>query len=175
MKDFWVKVKTGLRNAMLSPGFDNYDPENQDDNYYYEETPEPEPKTWQEHARAATAPKPLQSKYGDKIVELYGRKGHSDKNVQIVLSNPKDINATCSVTDSIREGKTCAVNLTGVDRAQAQRIADVIAGAIYALDGTISRISKDIFIVAPEGVHISGEMKEEISGGGYLFPWVSAR
>ncbi|MCL2499324.1 MAG: cell division protein SepF [Defluviitaleaceae bacterium] len=175
MKELWLKVKSGLRNAMLSPGFDTYDPDNQDEAYYNEEeAPQPE-KTWQEHARAATAPKPHKGKFEDKIVELYGRKSHSDNKIQIILTNPKDVNSTCTVTDNIREGKTCAVNLTGVDRVQAQRIADVLAGAVYALDGSISRISKDIFLVAPEGVHISGEMKEELTSGGYLFPWVSAR
>jgi cell division inhibitor SepF len=179
MKELWSKVKNSLRNAMLSPGFDDYDPENQDA-YYYEEQEEAPKKerTWQEHARDATAPKaPPQGRFGDKIIELYGHKGHSNKDTKIVVTNPKDINATCLVTDTIREGKTCAVNLTGVDRAQAQRIADIIAGAVYALDGTISRVSKDIFLVAPEGVHVqlTGELKEELSGGGHLFPWVAAR
>ena len=175
MKDFFGKIKDSLRNAMLSPGFDNYDPDANYDEYEDEPQVDPAPRgrTWQDHAREATAPKAKPS-YDDKIVALYGeRKSHVSDKGTIVVTTPKDVSTSCQVTDLIREGKICAVNLTGIDRAQAQRIADVIAGAIYALDGSISRISRDIFIVAPEGVNISGvtgEMKEE-----HLFPWASAK
>jgi cell division inhibitor SepF len=173
MRELWLKVKSSLRNAMLSPGFDTYDPENPEITYEYENEPRVtrEEATWQDHAQAAIAPKsPKANKISDKYVELYGgRKGTSDKvAMSVTVTSPKDVNSSNIVTDAIRDGKICAVNLTGVDRDQGQRIVDVIAGAVYALDGSIQRISKDVFIVAPEGVAITGEMKEEISKG---FSW----
>jgi len=180
-KDFIVNVKDKLRNAMLSPGFDNYDPDG-----YEEETDEyvEEPAivraaptredTWQTYATRATAPKSTfqQAKYNDKIVELYGKKTQTTVAAQVALTSPKDVSNSNIVTDYIKEGKICAVNLTGVERVQAQRIVDVVAGGVYALNGSINRVSKDIFIVAPEGVQVSGELKEELS---HEFPWSATR
>jgi FtsZ-interacting cell division protein YlmF len=160
---------------MLSPGYEQYE---DNPEYSYEPTddePQAEPVvTWQDHARAATAPKSAfqNNRYKDKIVELYGRKGQSDNGTHIMLTSPKDVNSSNIVTDAVKDGKICAVNLTGVDREQCQRIVDVIAGAIYALEGSIQRVSKDIFIVAPDGVTITGEMKEELSKG---FPWAFSK
>jgi len=178
MRELFGKIKDSLRNAMLSPGFENYDPDANYDEYEDEPQVDPGPRssgrTWQDHAREATAPK-AKSSYDDKIVSLYGeRKTISTEKGAVVVAHPTDVSTSCQVTDLIREGKICAVNLTGIDRAQAQRIADVIAGAIYALDGSISRISRDIFIVAPEGVSVSNDMKDGLSKDAHLFPWASS-
>ncbi|MCL2202341.1 MAG: cell division protein SepF [Defluviitaleaceae bacterium] len=175
MREFWMSTKNWLREKMLSPGFDNYDPENPEGAYEYEEEPMVErAETWQTHAQAAIAPKPAKkNRFSDKYVELYGSKSPSDKaGMHVTLTSPKDVSNSNIVTDNIKDGKICAVNLTGVDREQAQRIVDVIAGAVYALDGSIQRVSKDVFIVAPEGVPITGEMKEELTRG---FPWAASR
>jgi len=171
IKDFFVNVKDKLRSAMLSPGFDNYDPDDEmdmNDDYIDEPVivraaPSKE-ETWQSYATRATAPKTAfqQSRHQDKIVELYGKKSQAAVTAQIILTSPKDVSSSNIVTDQIKEGVICAVNLTGVERGQAQRIVDVVAGGIYALNGSISRISKDIFIAAPEGVQITGEQKEEL-------------
>jgi cell division inhibitor SepF len=174
VKDLWGRFTSYMRDGILSPGFKDYDPDNPEYTYDMHEEDEPQAeKTWQEHARTAAAPKSFKhGKYGDKIVELYGKKSQSDKNTQVVLTNPKDISNSNIVTDYIKDGKICAVNLTAVDRDQAQRIVDAVAGAVYALEGSIQRVSKDIFIVAPEGVLITGELKEELSHG---LPWASSR
>ncbi|MCL2363139.1 MAG: cell division protein SepF [Defluviitaleaceae bacterium] len=181
IKDFFVNVKDKLRSAMLSPGFDNYDPDEEmemEDDYLDEPVivraaPSKE-ETWQSYATRATAPKSTlqQAKYNDKIVELYGKKTQVAVTAQVALTSPKDVSSSNIVTDYIKEGKICAVNLTGVERGQAQRIVDVVAGGVYALNGSINRVSKDIFIVAPEGVQVSGELKEELS---HWSPWTATR
>lgn len=181
MSKNWLRnTKEWLRNVMLTGGskVEYYDP---DDDMYeeYEEEPAvsrvtPKAETWQEAAYKATAPKSSfrDSKYNEKIVELYGHKTRAETTAQVALTSPKNVSNSNIVTDYIKDGKICAVNLTGVEREQAQRIVDVIAGGIYALNGTINRVSKDIFIVAPEGVQVSSELKEELS---HEFPWASTR
>jgi len=181
-KGFLSNIADKLRKAMHSPGFEQYDEdqaEGYDDDEYMEEPEIVRPvaakkESWQETAWKATAPKstPMQGKFNDKIVELYGPRKTQAANLQVVLATPKDVSSSNSVSDHIRDGKICAVNLTGVERGQAQRIVDVIAGGIYALEGNIVRVSKDIFIATPEGVQISGELKEELA---HEFPWASSR
>ncbi len=94
--------------------------------------------------------------------------------MQVVISHPETVADATTVSDYLRENKTCVVNLEGVDRANAQRIADFLGGASYSLAGEIQRISSDIFIIAPANVHISGELKEELKNNALIFPWVAS-
>jgi cell division inhibitor SepF len=175
INDLWNKAKNSLRQAMLSPGFNNHDSGDQDyDDYYEEESPKAE-KPWQEVASAATAPKVSPVRFGSKIVDINGRKGLSDKNIEIILATPKNADTTSNVINNIRAGKICSVNLADVDATQTQRIVDLISGAAYALHATLNRTGKHTFIIAPEGIDVTNEIKEAISSGGYMFPWASSK
>jgi len=46
----------------------------------------------------------------------------------------------------------------------AQRILDFLSGAVYALDGTMCKISRGIFVVAPNNCDVVGN---EDDGYGY--------
>lgn len=94
--------------------------------------------------------------------------------MQVVITYPTDVDDAASACDYIKQNKTCIINLEGVDRANAQRIADFLGGAAYAIDGDIQRVSTDIFIVAPANVNITGEFKEELKANGLILPWVSS-
>ncbi len=48
-----------------------------------------------------------------------------------------------------------------LDVAAAQRILDFISGAIYALNGTIAKISRGIFVVAPTNYDVIGNENGE--------------
>lgn len=119
--------------------------------------------------------------YGASHLNFGGGSGSSSKVVsfqasiqmQVVLTSPQGINDATAICDYIKENKTCVVNLEGVDRVNAQRIADFLAGATYSINGEIQRISNEIFIIAPANVHISGEFKEELKASGLIFPWGS--
>ena len=45
--------------------------------------------------------------------------------------------------------------------AAAQRILDFISGAIYAINGTIAKISRGIFVVAPNNYDVIGNENGE--------------
>jgi cell division inhibitor SepF len=45
--------------------------------------------------------------------------------------------------------------------AAAQRILDFISGAIYAINGTIAKISRGIFVVAPTNYDVIGNENGE--------------
>ena len=48
---------------------------------------------------------------------------------------------------------------------RAQRIADFIGGASYAVDGLFQAISGNIFLATPNGTYVSGDLREELAGG----------
>ena len=109
-------------------------------------------------------------KSADKSKILNFRTGSQ---LQVMLTYPKDIMDTTDICDYLRKGYVCVVNLEGVERPYAQRIADVLGGAVYVADGAIERINNDIFIAAPAHVRINGESEEELSSNKIL-PWIAS-
>ena len=93
--------------------------------------------------------------------------------MQVMLTYPKEIVDTTDICDYLRRGNVCVVNLEGVDRPNAQRIADFLSGAVYVSDGAIERINTNIFIAAPAHVRISGESEEELRADNIL-PWIAS-
>jgi len=46
------------------------------------------------------------------------------------------------------------LNLDGISDDEAQRMLDFASGAVYALTGSIQRVSGNIFVLTPEGLGI---------------------
>jgi cell division inhibitor SepF len=125
---------------------------------------------WNERRERHAAERANSERNGSKVVNF-----HPQHETQVVLATPKKVADVASLCDGIREGKTVIVNLEGVEKPEAQRIADFLSGAAYSLQGDIQRISKAIFIVAPSGVKVSGEhLKEELKASGLILPWVTS-
>ena len=78
--------------------------------------------------------------------------------VRMVVLQPRSYEDTTLVADQLKQGKPVSMNLEGLPKDVGMRILDFAIGASYALNGTIRRVSKGIFLVAPEGVDISGTM-----------------
>ena len=71
---------------------------------------------------------------------------------------PQSMEDTQTVIDNLRLGKPVIVNLENLQSEAAQRLLDFISGAIYALEGNIRKVSRGIFLLAPDGVDISGNI-----------------
>jgi cell division inhibitor SepF len=106
-------------------------------------------------------------KDGAKIVNI-----HPAAKFEVVRSSPETIDDARDVSDHIREGKICVINLEGVEIKDCQRIVDFLAGSVYALAGDIQRVTKRVFIIAPTTVEITGQLKEELRETGFFFPWL---
>ena len=61
---------------------------------------------------------------------------------------PQLFNEARVVAEFLKDGITVVVNLEGIEIGEAQRIADFVGGACFAIDGTLKAISNNIFIVA---------------------------
>lgn len=78
--------------------------------------------------------------------------------MQMMLLQPQSFEDTQMVIDNLRDGRSVIVNLENMNQATAQRVLDFISGAIYALDGDMRKVSKGIFLCAPNGIDISGNV-----------------
>ena len=172
MSGIFSRLKDMLWRAMNAPNTemvdemdvdDGYEPDSRDDDY--DRVSDWEMPTTSREIRGND--KRARQIQNTKVLEMYGKDGTKS---EVILRHPVSVNDAAKVCDFVRDEKLCVIDLTGVDRNMAQRIADFLGGACYAINGTIQRISKDIFIVVPNGVRISADMTEELEKDGYVVP-----
>jgi len=114
---------------------------------------------------------PARTKKSDNVINMPG--SISTHKERLVISRPKTVDDVPAITDCLRMNMICVVNLEGIDISNAQRIADFISGAGYALSCDIERVSNDIFIVAPTHVSVTNDFKDEVKNG-HILPWISS-
>jgi len=90
---------------------------------------------------------------------------HSQKNVRVVLNEPKSYEDTQETADHLRSRRPVVVNLHLVRSDQATRIVDFLSGTVYALNGSISKIGPNIFLCTPDTVEIHGAISEILNHG----------
>jgi len=95
---------------------------------------------------------------------------HSSAQFKVVVVQPENFNDAQDICDHLKNKKPIVINLEGLEKDLAQRIIDFLSGSVYALDGSIQKVSNEIFIVAPHNVDITGDFKGEVSNK-TAFPW----
>ena len=73
----------------------------------------------------------------------------------VVIYSPSTYDEVRALIDFLKRREQVIVDFTGIDQTVVCRILDFMSGAIYALNGSIERITKNIFLFAPEGVTIT--------------------
>ncbi|GIO65525.1 cell division protein SepF [Paenibacillus cookii] len=92
---------------------------------------------------------------GNNVVSI-----HSQKNVKVILHEPRSYDEAQEIADHLRSHRTVVVNLQRVRTDQALRIIDFLSGTVYALSGSISKVGGNIFLCTPDTVEISGTISE---------------
>ena len=69
--------------------------------------------------------------------------------MKMIVYHPISYEDTQNIIDNLKSRKPVIVNMEELEIDCAQRILDFMAGAIYALNGSIYKISRGIFVVAP--------------------------
>lgn len=98
----------------------------------------------------------------------------SSDNMQIVISEPADIDDASSICDFLKQHKPVIVNMEAVDMKDAQRIMDFLSGVVYSIQGDIQTVTSRIFIVAPENVDVSDHTKEHLRASGIFSSFKTA-
>lgn len=103
-------------------------------------------------------------KINNKVVNI-----HTNSNMKIVVHEPLSYDEAPSIIDDLKSRKTVVVNLEQLDNGIKKQIFDFINGGLYAMEGNIQKVTKDIFIFAPSNVEIDG-LKDELKNKG-IFSW----
>lgn len=121
-----------------------------------------------EEVELASARKERNRKDGN-VLDFNANRDAHDTRTQVILTRPKEMQDATFVCDHLRANKICVVNLQGVERTVAQRIADYLGGVSYALNGHVERVDSFIFIMAPETASITSDLVSELKGSSRLF------
>lgn len=93
-----------------------------------------------------------------KVVSM----NNDENKVNVTLIKPEDFNDSADVVNNLKNEKPVIINLESLDIDVARKIFDFCSGALYALNGKIFKISKNIFLLAPENVDISGNLNKSV-------------
>lgn len=97
---------------------------------------------------------------GSKLVPINGRGGSADSEVFVI--KPDEFDDAQLIIDHLNRGQIIIINMEELDLPTAQRIADFVGGASYAIDGLFHAISGNIFMATPNGTYVSGDLREEL-------------
>ncbi|HZK33236.1 MAG TPA: cell division protein SepF [Tissierellaceae bacterium] len=103
-------------------------------------------------------------KMNNKVLNI-----HTNPNMKIVVHEPLSYDEAPGIIDDLKTRKTAIVNLEQLDMAVKKQIFDFLNGGLYAMEGNIQKVTKDVFIFAPNNVEIDG-LKNELKNKG-IFPW----
>ncbi len=81
---------------------------------------------------------------------------------KVALKKPQEFQDIMDIVDSVKQKKIIIMNVYEVEPRMAQRMIDYIVGACYALGASFEEISKCIYIIAPDGVEVTNELKQQL-------------
>lgn len=106
-----------------------------------------------------------QGKMGSRTLNL----PIADKLVTVVVLEPVDFNDSQKIADFLRSNQPVVVNFTNTDNVVAKRMTDFISGTVYALNGSMKKLGRNILVCAPKNVDIDAGVAEPEERG--TNPW----
>ncbi|WP_243343001.1 cell division protein SepF [Anaerococcus sp. AGMB09787] len=108
------------------------------------------------------------SRRGDNIVNMNDKTFSPSAGMRISIQEPLEYDQDApKVIDDILNRKVVVLNLEMVDTDLRRRIFDFVSGAVYAVDGSVTKVNKGIFIISPSGVEVSQDIREQVEDGNY--------
>ncbi len=109
-------------------------------------------------ARAAAAPS---HRRNDRSQGASGANLPISGGMKMIVYHPVSYEDTQSIIDNLKNRKPVIVNMEELELDTAQRILDFLSGAVYALNGTMCKISRGIFVVAPNNYDVVGNGEDD--------------
>jgi cell division inhibitor SepF len=106
----------------------------------------------EEHRRA-----PRSSAQSEASSDLY----------RIETVTPRTYNDARTVGEHYRSGVPVIMNLSEIDESDAKRLVDFAAGLVFAVHGTINRVTAKVFLLSPANVEVTDEDRQRIAAGGF--------
>jgi cell division inhibitor SepF len=86
---------------------------------------------------------------------------------RIETVTPRTYNDARTVGEHYRSGVPVIMNLSEIDDDDAKRLVDFAAGLVFAVHGTINRVTAKVFLLSPAFVEVTDEDRQRIAAGGF--------
>ncbi len=145
LKETWNKL-IGLFNREEDDEIETFGPEEGDDGWEPETSPVPAPNSSRQampayRSGASAAPASVQS----------------GKPYQMIVVEPETFDECKNIADNLRKRCPVVINFEKADDDIAKRIVDFVSGVTYALDGSMQKVGRDIFLCVPSNVSVNKE------------------
>ena len=78
-------------------------------------------------------------------------------NFEVCMVKPTSMSDAKELCDILIGGRAVVINMEGVNLDLAQRVIDFASGACYSMKGNLQNISRNIFIVTPSNIGLTGD------------------
>jgi cell division inhibitor SepF len=86
---------------------------------------------------------------------------------RIETVTPRTYNDARTVGEHYRAGVPVIMNLSEIDDDDAKRLVDFAAGLVFAVHGSINRVTAKVFLLSPANVEVTDEDRQRIAAGGF--------
>ena len=85
---------------------------------------------------------------------------------RITTLHPSTYNEARIIGENFREGVPVIMNLSEMSDADAKRLVDFSAGLVFAVHGSIERVTNKVFLLSPAHIEVTSDDKEVVAGSG---------
>lgn len=96
---------------------------------------------------------------------------NNSNHMKVIVYKPKKYSDAEQIVMNLKAKKPVVVNLEEVEVELARKIFNFCSGAICALDGEMRKISKEIFILAPNNITLDAEKATDDDEEEKPFDW----
>lgn len=122
---------------------------------------------------AEYTPEPVKTKYSPKVTVSESSRpaplAQRATTFKIQVQDPLKYEDAPKIIDKLINNDAVVVNFENLEPEIKRQVFDFINGGIYAIEGKIQKVTRDIFILAPKGVGIEGIKEELIESG--IYTW----
>ena len=80
--------------------------------------------------------------------------------MKMIVYHPVCYDDAQTIVDNLKNRRPVIVNMEELDGTTAQRVLDFLLGAIYATNGTATKVSRGIFLFAPHDVAVEDTVED---------------
>lgn len=161
--------KMGVYLGLLEDNdrYDEYDDYDEYENEYTSRTPVAKSSAQAEPKGAG------KGKGGAQVAQLSDRRRPQVVPQQVELSrittlHPRTYNEARTIGENFRDGIPVIMNLSEMDDNDAKRLVDFAAGLVFAVHGSIERVTSKVFLLSPPNVAVATADKERLATEGFF-------
>lgn len=131
-----------------------------------------EVETYDEPAADRRPVRAVRDETSGQVTELAARRRpvdvHRKDAARITTLHPRTYNEARTIGEHFREGIPVIMNLSEMDDDDAKRLVDFAAGLVFAVHGSIERVTAKVFLLSPPNVSVTAEDKQRLAEGGFF-------